>query len=232
MLSTVVWRGDITASGVERCDAPHSQFSNYQWSDKWLLTRTWLAWDIWVSTAQINGMLLVWQPLFQAPCKLPGHMFWLQPAGIITVPGAAVADFVLWALTREKGASRVNARSAMHPEPLLWGAELGISAGIAGGFHSSAAGAAHQAVSGCWLCGTRLPLLSLMALEDPNVARADPASSGLTCSEVLLQRLEANPSEANCGTCADWFGLCLFPYEAGRLCNMETIMTEEEINCH
>lgn len=79
-------------SGVERWDAPCSRFSNYQWSGKWLLTCTWLAWDIWVSTEQINGMLLAQQLLFQAPCKLPGYVLWLQPAGIITVLGAAVAN--------------------------------------------------------------------------------------------------------------------------------------------
>lgn len=71
-----------------------------------------------------------------------------------------------------------------------------------------------------------------MALEDPNVTRADSASSGLMCSEVLPQRLGANPSDANHGACADWFGLCLFPYKVASLCNMETIMMEEERNCH
>uniref|UniRef100_A0A8C3D667 Tetraspanin 18 n=3 Tax=Corvus TaxID=30420 RepID=A0A8C3D667_CORMO len=37
-------------------------------------------------------MLLAQQPLFQAPCKLPGLVFGSQPAHIITVPGAVVAD--------------------------------------------------------------------------------------------------------------------------------------------
>lgn len=71
-----------------------------------------------------------------------------------------------------------------------------------------------------------------MGLEDSNIARADSASSGLTFSGVLPQRLGANPSDLNCGACGDWFGLCLFPYAVGSLCNMETIMMEEERNCH
>lgn len=63
--------------------------------------------------------------------------------------------------------------------------------------------------------------------RDSDVARADSASSGLTFSEVLPQKLGANPSNATCGACG-----CLFPYEVGSLCNVETIMMEEERNCH
>lgn len=71
-----------------------------------------------------------------------------------------------------------------------------------------------------------------MGLADSNVARTDSAGSGLTFSEVLPQRLGANPSDLSCGACGDWFGLCLLPYAVGSLCNMETIMMEEERNCH
>jgi len=87
MLSTALSRGDMTLSewcGTMQC--PMCLVLKLPMKRLMTLTCTWLLLDIWVNIVQINGTLLTRQLLFQALCKLPGLVFWLQSAHIYNCP--------------------------------------------------------------------------------------------------------------------------------------------------
>lgn len=80
-------RSSHSQRAVRNDAMPHvlgSQIANEAANDFWHVRGR--RWTSWVDIAQINGTLLTRQLLFQALCKLPGFVFWLQSAHIYNCP--------------------------------------------------------------------------------------------------------------------------------------------------